>query len=168
MKNIKIAVGCFVFATVVLSGCKTKKKAMSDVDAFLATQEETSGDVSNTSAEESSKSSLEWPAANKNSNEKIVVKEEEASILSGESADINNYKYFVIIGSFANENNARNYKGTMVEKGFKATILENTTGHYRVAVFYTNSEQEARAKITEIRNKYAQHQDVWLLNRKGI
>lgn len=167
MKNVTIAAGLLLGATLMFSGCKTKKTAMNDVDEFLAGQSESTENTTSTASEKNDKG-LSWPSKNKDAEKKIVMKEEEASILSGENADIDGFKYFVIIGSFANENNARNYKVTMAEKGFKPTILANTTGHFRVAVFYSNNEQEARAKITEIRNSYPQHQDVWLLNRKGI
>lgn len=163
-------IGAIVFCGVLLVSCKTNKKAVADVDAFLA-EEANKTEAVNTSekVDESDKKEMAWPVETEsNSAQKIVVKEEEASVLSGESAGIDAFKYFVIIGSFANENNARNYKVTMAEKGFKPTILTNTTGHFRVAVFYTNSEQEARTKIQEIRSKFPQHNDVWLLNRKGI
>lgn len=166
----KLKIGAAVLGAVLLVGCKTNKKAAADVDAFLA-EEANKTEAVNTSEKEneSEKKEISWPAEDEsNANQKIVVKEEEASVLSGENAGIDAYKYFVIIGSFANENNARNYKNTMADKGFKATILTNTTGHFRVAVFYTNNENEARAKIQEIRSQYPQHKDVWLLNRKGI
>lgn len=164
----KVTLGAIALGVIVLAGCKTKKKAMSDVDAFLAEDANTTEAVNTSSSSDKQDKTLSWPTKNSESDQKIVMKEEEASVLSGESADINSYKYFVIIGSFANENNARNYKVTMAEKGFKPTILTNTTGHFRVAVFYSNNEQEARAKISEIRAEYPQHQDVWLLKRAGL
>lgn len=169
MKRMKI--GAIVLCGIVLVSCKTNKKATAEVDAFLA-EEADKTEAVNTSAKDNDttqKEELSWPTDDKSSStQKIVMKEEEAHVLSGESAGIDAFKYFVIIGSFASENNAHNYKATMAEKGFTPTILSNNSGHFRVAVFYSNSEQEARTKIQEIRSKYAQHNDVWLLNRKGI
>ncbi len=171
-------------------GCKSQKKISSEYEAFLADTQTEAQEVSTEKTEAKALNSQEreepkqdeiaWPTETPVAQTtvvetaeveaaveevKIVVKEEEATLLEGEDEAMDEYKYHVIIGSFANENNARNYKQTMAEKGFSATILENNSGYYRVSVFQTQSEADARQRIKTIRRNYPQHKDVWLLNR---
>ncbi len=159
----------------LLVGCKSQKKAASEYEAYL---QETSGsteqvdmekgktkEISDADRTAEKDSETAWPGSPQKET-KIVVKEEEASLLSGEDGSMGNSKYYVIIGSFANENNARNYKQTMSDKGFIPVILENKTGYYRVAIFNSDDESAARQKIHDIRSKYSEHSDVWLLVKK--
>lgn len=170
---------------VLMVGCKSQKKVASDYEAFLADTQNASADVEtsgnnppelkggtpelNKETLEEKKNEITWPADTAESLEaeetKIVVKEEEATLLDGEDVAMDEFKYHVIIGSFANEINARNYKQTMIDKGFTPTILENNSGYYRVSVFQTQTEADARQRIKTIRRNYPKHQDVWLLNR---
>ncbi len=93
----------------------------------------------------------------------IVIKEEKVKII--ESND-DNFKYYVIIGSFKVLENARNYKSTLSSEGFTPVILENENGLFRVSVAAYNEETDARSKVGFIRNKYEKYNDTWLLIRK--
>lgn len=94
---------------------------------------------------------------------KIVVKEEKVKLL-----DLNNenFKYYVIIGSFKILSNAKNYKQVLIKEGFTPVLMENESGLYRVSVSAYNQETAARNRITEIRSQYKKYSDVWLLIRK--
>lgn len=170
---------------VLLVGCKSHKKATAEYEAYLAevkgstekvetergemnelsTSDRSEGAQTNEDAQKAT-STTQWPGQPEAETKKIVVKQEEASLLSGEDGSMGNFKYYVIIGSFANENNARNYKQSMVDKGFTPVILENKSGYFRVSVYQTNEEAAARNQIQHIRNKYPEHMDVWLLMKK--
>ncbi|NPA36377.1 MAG: SPOR domain-containing protein [Chlorobi bacterium] len=94
---------------------------------------------------------------------KIVVKEEKVKMLEIEKEQ---FKYYVIIGSFRILDNAKNYKQQLIKEGFTPVLMENENGLYRVSVAAYNDEQAARNKIAEIRSKYEKYSDVWLLIRK--
>jgi cell division protein FtsN len=94
---------------------------------------------------------------------KIVVKEEKVKMLDIENEQ---YKYYVIIGSFRVLENARNYQEQLKKEGFTPVLMENENGLYRVSVAAYNVEKDARSKIADIRSKYKKYSDVWLLIRK--
>lgn len=73
------------------------------------------------------------------------------------------YKYFVIIGSFKNPNNARNYQRQIESDGFSSDLLKNEAGLFRVSVMASNDILEARKEIKRIRDKYPKYSDTWLL-----
>ncbi|TVQ14349.1 MAG: SPOR domain-containing protein [Bacteroidetes bacterium] len=74
--------------------------------------------------------------------------------------------YFVIIGSFRNRDNAERFKETIRMKGFEPVILLSETGLHRVSVDSYRMENDARARIMQIRSKFEEHADTWLLIRK--
>jgi cell division protein FtsN len=76
------------------------------------------------------------------------------------------HQYFVIIGSFRNQNNAENYKQEMIAKGFVPVILLSETGLHRVSVNSYGQEFEARERIMQIRRSFPEHADTWLLIRR--
>ncbi len=76
------------------------------------------------------------------------------------------HKFFVIIGSFRNKNNAENYKQEMIAKGFVPVILLSETGLHRVSVNSYQQELQARERIMQIRRSFPEHEDTWLLIRK--
>ena len=94
----------------------------------------------------------------------IIVQTE--SVKPIDQSDKSLYRYYVIIGSFRSIDNARQYKAHLQSKGFSPTILENEDGLYRISTGGYDEENTARSKIAEIRAKYDEHGDVWLLLRK--
>jgi cell division protein FtsN len=76
------------------------------------------------------------------------------------------YRFYVIIGSFREIDNARRQNIELTRKGFTPSILEGENGLYRISVGGYNDEGAARARIADIRAFYAEHRDVWLLIRR--
>lgn len=71
--------------------------------------------------------------------------------------------YFVILGSFGQLDNAKNFRETLLNEGFSPIILHSETGYYRVCVNSYKSEGEARSRVTEIRQAFPKYSDLWLL-----
>jgi len=76
------------------------------------------------------------------------------------------YRFYVIIGSFRDIENARRNNIDLTRKGFTPVILENENGLFRISVGGYEDERAARARIANIRASYAEHRDVWLLIRR--
>ncbi len=74
-----------------------------------------------------------------------------------------NKNYFVIVGSFSNYENANKLKADLESKGFKPIVLKSETGYFRVCINSYTAEADARAKVQEIRQKYSNFSDCWLL-----
>jgi cell division protein FtsN len=71
--------------------------------------------------------------------------------------------YFVILGSFGQLDNAKNFRETLLNEGFTPIILHSETGYYRVCVNSYKGETEARSRVTEIRQAFPKYSDLWLL-----
>jgi cell division protein FtsN len=71
--------------------------------------------------------------------------------------------YFVILGSFGQLDNAKNFRETLLNEGFTPIILHSETGFYRVCVNSYKGEAEARTRVTEIRQAFPKYSDLWLL-----
>lgn len=99
-------------------------------------------------------------------NDQIVIRTEQVDLLQGEDLSKGQYAYYVIIGSFSSLENARSLKSQLLEKGMIPVLLQSETGMFRVSVNQTNLEKEARSVISDIRTRYPEHQDIWLLKKK--
>jgi len=75
-------------------------------------------------------------------------------------------RYFVIIGSFRNPNNAKKYQTQISRDNFRSEILRSETGFYRVSVMATDDVEMARNEIRRIRKAYPKYNDTWLLIQK--
>ncbi len=71
--------------------------------------------------------------------------------------------YFVILGSFGQLDNAKNFRETLLNEGFAPIILHSETGYYRVCVNSYKGETEARSRVKEIRQAFPKYADLWLL-----
>lgn len=74
--------------------------------------------------------------------------------------------YFVIVGSFRSNDNARRFTETLKEQGFSPVILLSETGFHRVSVNSYTNEASARARVMHIRTDFPAYHDTWLLIRK--
>uniref|UniRef100_UPI0032166324 SPOR domain-containing protein n=1 Tax=uncultured Draconibacterium sp. TaxID=1573823 RepID=UPI0032166324 len=94
----------------------------------------------------------------------IAIRKEQVSFTnqSEQTANADN-TFFVIIGSFGQLDNAKNYRTTLLEEGFTPIILHSETGYYRVCVNSYKSESEARSRVSQIRQAFPKYSDVWLL-----
>jgi len=94
----------------------------------------------------------------------IVFKTEEVTIERSEENKY--YDFYVIVGSFSMVDNAYKLQSELLANGQKSDVLKSETGMLRVTYLGTNSEQEARNQINQIRKNYPKFNDVWLLKRK--
>lgn len=96
----------------------------------------------------------------------MTYRTESLTVAAGEDLSKGQYDFHVIVGSFSSNDNAKKLKSEMINKGFSPVIMQNENGMYRVSIVQTNSESEARAVITQVRSKFAEHKDTWLLKKK--
>lgn len=75
-------------------------------------------------------------------------------------------KYFIILGSFSQQENANRLVGKLAKQGFSPNVLRSPSGMYRVSGYYFNDEKAARMEVTAIRKKYPEYDDLWLLIKK--
>jgi cell division protein FtsN len=98
------------------------------------------------------------------SNEPVSMRKEQVSFTTQEDKARNETNnFFVILGSFGELNNAKNYRETLLNKGFTPIILHSETGYYRVCVNSYQAEGEARNRVAQIRKTYPEFADAWLL-----
>lgn len=94
----------------------------------------------------------------------IAIRKEQVTFTEQEDRSSNeNNTYFVIIGSFGQLDNAKNYRETLLDEGFTPIILHSETGYYRVCVDSFKSETDARGRVTNLRQAFPKYSDVWLL-----
>lgn len=96
------------------------------------------------------------------SNEPEVTRNENFSLVDGESASMN-YKYHVVVGSFSKQENAKGLKTTLKAEGNNALIVVNEKGMYRVLIASFNDYKEAHARIKQISTRFP---DAWVLVKK--
>ena len=95
----------------------------------------------------------------------ITVRTESVSLVDRPALETM-FRFYVIIGSFREIANARQYKDELENKGFTPVVLASELGLFRVSVGGFDVENSARVQIAEIRANHEEHSDVWLLVRK--
>ena len=98
----------------------------------------------------------------------IPIKEAEEKLVANNNKLPNPHRYFVIIGSFRNPDNAEKYQEQILKKGFNSEIVKNEAGLYRVSVMSTNDTREAMNEIRRIRRVFPEYYDTWLLFQKKM
>lgn len=94
----------------------------------------------------------------------IAVRKEQISFTQQDDKTQNETNsFFIIIGSFSQLDNAKNYRETLLSEGFTPIILHSETGYYRVCINSYKIEQEARSRIAQVRQAFPKYSDVWLL-----
>jgi len=94
----------------------------------------------------------------------IAIRKEQVTFTQQEDRSQNETNtFFVIIGSFGQLENAKNYRETLIGEGFTPIILHSETGYYRVCINSYKNEQEARTRIAQVRQAYQKYSDIWLL-----
>lgn len=72
--------------------------------------------------------------------------------------------FHVILGSFKSKQRAVTLQGKLVKMGFKdAMLMQNEQGMHRVSCISYPTREEAWVEVFEIREKYAQFSDAWVL-----
>ena len=92
--------------------------------------------------------------------ESVSMRKEQVSFTTQEDkAQNESNNFFVILGSFGELNNAKNYRETLLNKGFTPIILHSETGYYRVCVNSYQNESEARTRVAQVRKTYPEYAD---------
>lgn len=90
-------------------------------------------------------------------------REEEVRLTRGDEI----MRYCVIVGSFMYEQNADNLRDRLIKKGFQGcSIMQNQQGMYRVSALCSNNLSAAQLRLADIRNRYPDFVDAWLLQVK--
>lgn len=96
------------------------------------------------------------------SNEPEVTRNESFTLSEGDASALNN-KYHVVVGSFKSQVNAKGLQTTLKNEGNKALVVVNEQGMFRVLIASYNEYSQARARINEIKERFA---DAWVLVQK--
>jgi cell division protein FtsN len=96
----------------------------------------------------------------------VTSKEESVTAANGEAKDLGSKKFYVILGSYAVYEGAQKFKKQLMAENFFPGILVNEAGLYRVSVNSYDDEAAARSRVVEIRQKFPQYSDLWLLIKK--
>lgn len=159
MKRILIVV---LVATVGLASCKTSKIGKEPASGYNPPTP--TAQQAPVAEKPQADQSVQAPAAE--SGNSIDYRTESLTVAAGEDLSKGQYDFHVIVGSFSSNDNAKKLKSEMISKGFSPVIMQNEAGMYRVSIVQTNSESEARAVITQVRSRFAEHKDTWLLKKK--
>ncbi|MBW6534997.1 MAG: SPOR domain-containing protein [Mariniphaga sp.] len=158
-----------ILAAIVLglafASCKSKKElAQSPYTTDPAAQPKVfTVPASDTQTQAQPKPQVTQEPAQTN-NETVAMRKEQVSFTTQEDKSLNeSNNFFVILGSFSQLNNAKNYRETLLNKGFTPIILHSETGYYRVCVNSYQNEYDARTRVGQIRQTYPEYSDVWLL-----
>ena len=162
----KTILSMFILAAL-FSSCKVFEKSGKNKGADIQ-QTENSAPAKVFSAENTKPEVRENPTSDQmyaKPDSKPISMRKESFTFSQQSdqASNANKNFFVIVGSFGNYDNAIKLKADLESKGFKPMILKSESGNYRVCANSYTSEADARAKVLEIRKKYTNFSDCWLL-----
>ena len=152
-----------VLAIVMLatSACKTKQK-IAEIPAGANIEATTPKTVVTPPA-----ATYNEPAATKEEvkeevKENEVTRNENFSLVDGDK-DALKYKYYVVVGSFTKQTNAKGLQSTLITEGNKAIIVVNEKGMYRVLISSFNDYNMAHGRIRAIADRFP---DAWVLVRK--
>lgn len=146
-------------AMVAVSSCKTLRQPAQSQYTTDPTVQPKVFTVPNSSTETTST----IPAKVADEKPIAIRKEQVTFTQQADKTDNENNTYFVIIGSFGQLDNAKNYRETLLDEGFTPIILHSETGYYRVCVNSFKNEKEARSRVTNLRQAFPKYSDVWLL-----
>lgn len=145
----------FAMAVVVMAGtsCKSKQKVAEITGANIVVGSTTTSPTVTT------------PAAKTTATESAgteVTRNETFTLSEGDASALNN-KYHVVVGSFKSQANAKGLQVTLKNEGNKSLVVVNEQGWYRVLIASYNDYSQARARINEIKSRFA---DAWVLVQK--
>jgi len=149
----------FTLAILGFSACKTTKQAAQSEYTSDPTVQAKVFTVPSNNTETVAKT------AEKVADEKpIAIRKEQVTFTQQEDRTGNESNtFFVIIGSFSQLDNAKNYRETLLSEGFAPIILHSETGYYRVCTNSFTNESDARSRVTQLRQAFPKYSDVWLL-----
>lgn len=155
----------FVFVVAALfSSCKSSKKITGTKETPVEQTQPKVFTAENTNNTQTTTSSNSNTSYVKPDSSPISMRKENFSF--SQASDQNTYgnkNFFVIVGSFSNYDNAVRLKSNLSNKGFYPIILKSESGYYRVCINSYTDETDARDRVREIRQRYPQYSDCWLL-----
>jgi cell division protein FtsN len=89
----------------------------------------------------------------------VRVQQEKVTVKHGTSTK----RYHVIVGSFANEDNAIRLRARLNAAGHASIIMQNASYMNRVSIAGFDDELSAREELRRVRYTYPEYQDAWLL-----
>ena len=153
-----------IVAALAFGGCKSKKQMAQSQYTSDPTEQPKVFTVPNSEKEEETTTAQTRQEPAQNKEEPIAMRKEQVSFTSqADKSENESNTYFVILGSFSQLNNAKNYRGDLLNQGFTPIILHSETGYYRVCVDSYQNELDARTRVAQIRRTYPKYSDVWLL-----
>ena len=149
-----------IFAAVTMTGCKSQK-TLSDAATVAeptAEVQEVAAPITYTTPRRANSSSTPTVQAGDRQEKVKIVNNADSGLLRD---------YNVIVGSFGSKENAENMKNKMVGRGYKAFLVQNESGMYRVVAGGYDSRSDAMSVRDDIRGTYPTEQgtcaDAWLL-----
>lgn len=94
--------------------------------------------------------------------ENEVTRNESFTLAEGDASALNS-KYHVVVGSFKSQTNAKGLQNTLNSEGNRALVVINEQGMYRVIIASFNEYSQAKSRIAQIQNRFA---DAWVLVQK--
>jgi cell division protein FtsN len=160
-----------IVSVLVLAACKTTKQtAQSPYTTDPATQPKVFSVPANTAPGNASETTVkEEPAVEPEVGHEagaapVSMRKEQVSFTQqADKANNETNTFFVIIGSFSQLENAKNYRETLLGEGFTPIILHSETGYYRVCIDSYKDELEARTRVARVRQDFPKYSDIWLL-----
>ena len=74
-------------------------------------------------------------------------------------------RYYVVIASFSNPDNAKKSLARMADKGYQGEILGLKGGFYGVGLCGTDDEQEAKESLKELKRQDFCPAGIWIIDR---
>ena len=156
--RLTLALAIVMLAT---SACKTKQK-IAEIPAGANIEATTPKTVVTPPATTYNEPAAAKEEAKEEVKENEVTRNENFSLVDGDK-DALKYKYYVVVGSFTKQTNAKGLQSTLITEGNKAIIVINEKGMYRVLIYSFNDYNLAHARIRAIANRFP---DAWVLVQK--
>jgi len=156
--RLTLALAIVMLAT---SACKTKQK-IAEIPAGANIEATTPKTVVTPPATTYNEPVAAKEEAKEEVKENEVTRNENFSLVDGDK-DALKYKYYVVVGSFTKQTNAKGLQSTLITEGNKAIIVINEKGMYRVLISSFNDYNLAHARIRAIANRFP---DAWVLVQK--
>lgn len=144
----------FALAVVAMAStaCKSKQK-VAEITGANITVGSTNGSTTTVTP-----APVNEPTVSENE----VTRNESFTLSEGDASALNS-KYHVVVGSFKSQTNAKGLQNTLNSEGNKALVVINEQGMYRVIIASFNEYSQAKSRIAQIQNRFA---DAWVLVQK--
>ncbi len=153
MKNLTFAA---LAVLILFAGCRAQKEM--DVVDLPEEEPEKTEEVAEEEEEPTEAEIAKIPSREEAVSFELAEKEER------DVHEVN--QFFVIVGSFRYEDNAERFMNQLRDQGFEPFILVSESGFHRVCIDSYNDENDARVRVHEIRRRYSDYSDAWLLIKR--